>query len=185
MVFEIEGFHSCERRGTKDWIRKQIPFLSKPNEQWLGQGYYFWTEHEYWALEWRPLRKNVVSEFLIRMPKERLLDLNSIKGQMWFLETMAEICKTLGDVITVSEVLYYLLMINSEEPEEGYFPFWATRAKDMRSKTQVPFVKKDGQLSKEKLSLVERHQLCIYPQFKNSQQVSVEFVRFVWPKNFV
>lgn len=62
----IIGFHTCEDRGeSNEEIKSKVPIKSEREEQWLGEGYYFWTDSDRYARTWGTYSKRVVSEFNI------------------------------------------------------------------------------------------------------------------------
>ncbi|WP_455921797.1 hypothetical protein [Pseudomonas putida] len=187
MVFKIKGFHTCKARGTKEELRDKVPFLSHPDGQWLGQGYYFWTDCDYWARQWLGKHPKVISRFDINLKREHVLDLVGSVTDQQILQRIMD-CFTEGPLheayqgrfnsaVCVSKVLTWL----REERDGGFqgvFPYWAVRAKDNRQLTKVPYV--DG--SWEELFLVERHQMCVYNEFKDAV---VTFEGFVHPAHFM
>lgn len=183
MFFEIEGFHTCLNKGSPEEIKEAIPFLSEREEQWLGQGYYFWSESDYWAKLWKRNEDTVIGEFFIKIPQEKFLDLNSVKKQIWLKATMEKLTTLLKHGLNVSEVLYYLIEKEKLLRNGKMFPYVATRAKDKRCVQEVPFLLTD-KADPEVLCLVERQQICVYPTYKETQGAEVNFVRFVWPLNF-
>jgi len=60
------------------------------------------------------------------------------------------------------------------------FPYGAVKAKDYRREHSVPFLADPR--SREELPLVERHQICVYDEYKEG---SVVFEGFVHPPNFM
>lgn len=187
MSFEATGYHSCRCEGTKEELMERVPFLSRPSGQWLGQGYYLWMDSDYWALKWRKEGQEIaISKFDISLDKENLLDLvGSVSHQIYFNELLERFRSKLekdslkhrGRKITVSEIVYWLL----EEREKPYFfpvfPFWATRAKDARKEIELKFVYHRS----EYMPLIERHQICIYPNYKDQ---TLKFRGFVHPMTF-
>ena len=53
MTKEILCFHTCNNEGGKEFILERAPFHSDTTKpQWLGQGYYLWTDSDYYAHDW-------------------------------------------------------------------------------------------------------------------------------------
>ncbi len=71
------GYHNCRNEGGKEFLKSSVPFLSGDGDnQWLTQGYYFWTDSPYWAERWNPGRDVAISEFKITFhTDDELLDL--------------------------------------------------------------------------------------------------------------
>lgn len=180
MVFSIKGYHTCKDKGGIDHIRNNVPFLSRPDNQWLGQGYYFWTDSEYWARRWMNDPK-VISEFSICFDKENVLDLvGDVKDQEIF-QSICEIFKEEGSLyeeyekkfggkVTVGAIIGFLRKQNT-------FPYWAVRAKDKRHVSRIFF----NSLGNQELFLVEPHQLCVFQEYKAQ---AVKFERFVHPEHY-
>ena len=122
------------------------------------------------------------------MEKENLLDLvGSVQDQI----TLRKIVDCFEDgplldmykerfnsEICVSSIIMWL----REEQHAGHsdiFPYWAVKAKDdRRPDVKLPFVA--GR--REKLALVERHQLCVYAEYKDE---TVTFECFIHPVHFM
>jgi hypothetical protein len=186
MKFEVKGFHTCRAEGAREDLISKVPFLSRSSGQWLGQGYYFWTGLAIWAEDWLGEQDKVISEFDIALPRDNVLDLvGSIEDQRDFKDIIdafkkgklsREYKRKFGDDFTVSNLISWL----REEKDrgfEGVFPYWAVRAKDGAAKRRVPF---GGQYGEE-LFLLERHQMCVYAEYKEN---AVVFNQFVHPPHF-
>jgi hypothetical protein len=190
MTFKTFGYHTCRAKGTRDELMQKVPFLSRKENQWLGQGYYFWTDDPYWALKWgRSEADIVISEYEISLEKERLLDLvGSVKHQLLFRRIvesfkkkglLEQYSKKFERKLCVSRIIEWLLEEREKFDDDQIFPFWAVRAKDRRSEMQLPFSPDPHR--REELFLVERHQMCVYAAFKDSV---VKFKGFVHPPSF-
>lgn len=187
MVYEVKGFHTCRAEGTREELHGKVPFLSRPKGQWLGQGYYFWTEIDYWAHKWIEGEK-VISEYDLSLPRDQLLDLvGSLQDQFDFLQVLDMFRKgnlrrkfeaRYGKVFTVSDVIHWLRDEKADHGLRDIFPYWAVKAKDAVGPRRVPF--KPGHC--EELLLLERHQMCVYAEHKEDV---VTFRRFVYPEHFM
>lgn len=187
MVFNVAGYHTCKEKGSVQQIRDSVPFLSRAENQWLGQGYYFWTDSEYWARRWMNDPK-VISKFSISIEKEKVLDLVGDVSHQELLKNILELfceghpyyeqfTQMYGEKVTVGTVLSFLRFQNEQCEAEDFFPFWAVRAKDNRSVAHFPFSAIGG----KELFLVEPHQLCVYQEYKDQ---TVTFDSFVHPDHF-
>lgn len=180
MVFSIKGYHTCKDKGGIQFIKDQAPFLSRPEKQWLGQGYYFWTDSDYWARRWMSEPK-VITEFEISFTKDKVLDLvGNVKDQ----ELFQDICelfnegfpyyeaykKQYGDQVSVGAIISLLR-------DQKAFPYGAVKARDHRSTSQIAF----SVATRFKLSLVEPHQLCVFQEYRAH---AVKFERFVHPAHY-
>lgn len=187
MVFSVTGFHTCQDKGGVQAIRAAVPFISKPDNQWLGQGYYFWTDSDYWAKQWMRDPK-VISQFTIELEKNQVLDLVGNVSDQELFQAICELfnedyplyeeyVKLHGEDVSVGAVISFLRRQDAEGKGEQLFPFAAVRAKDNRCVKRVLFV--SG--ARKELSLVEPHQLCVYREYKEK---AVSFERFVHPEHY-
>lgn len=187
MVFNVTGYHTCKAKGGIQHIRKSVPFLSLPDNQWLGQGYYFWTDDAYWARDWLNQPK-VISEFTIELDKIKVLDLvGDVKHQILFNDICSlfkdggiyqeAYSEKYGGDIFITHIFSWLREECKIPGEEDLFPYWAVRAKDKRFVSKFPFHEK----GREELLLVERHQMCVYSEYKDQ---IVKFEKFVHPSHF-
>lgn len=187
MVFSVKGYHTCKEKNGIQYIRDNVPFISREDNQWLGQGYYFWTDSEYWARKWMNDPK-VISKFSINLEKDKVLDLvgdvthQELLRDIYGLFTEGSVfheqyVEQYGEDISVGTIISFLRLQNVKDGSENFFPFWAVRAKDNRYTTKILFTT----LSKKELFLVEPHQLCVYQEYKAQ---AVNFEQFVYPGHF-
>lgn len=189
MNYEALGYHTCRADGSKDELRHKVPFLSRKKGQWLGQGYYFWTESDYWARKWRRKGEEIViSEFKICIEREKLLDLvGSLKDQQNCARIFRLFSSRHGNKHSASAVFSWLLDEREKPGRESIFHYWAVRAKDTpKGTTRYPFIGSQEQANEargfEELLLMERHQMCVYPEYKDKV---IAFERFVYPDHFM
>ena len=86
-------FQTCSFgiKDTKENIERVAPFLSNSREpQWLGQGYYFWTDSLLFAKSWGEVHyssKYAINKYHIVVPKNQFFDLvGNVDHQLEFLE---------------------------------------------------------------------------------------------------
>ena len=96
----IIAYHTSDLTEPIDDLKDLTPFHSNVNEpQWLGQGYYFWTDDDFYAHLWGCLKikndegisqykyKNgyVITQFNISIEPNNLLDLvGNARQQIYF-----------------------------------------------------------------------------------------------------
>lgn len=184
------GFHNCLKRGSYESIRRAVPFLSRsgPN-QWLTQGYYFWTDDPECAFQWNPGRDCVISEFVITFDsKDELLDL---VGNARDIRHFRDLCglvearlaedehtkETIANV-SVNQVISFLRELENSPDTNGIFPYAAVKAQDEVRSASIrrPFV--DGR--RESLVAFGRQQMCVYEHARNK----IQFVKFLHPQEF-
>lgn len=93
MTVSITCFHTCDNRGTKDEILSKVPFKSNSgNPEWLGKGYYFWTDVDHHAHIWGQIKPRlgsyVIVKFQIDIEKDDLLDLVGDAGALLFFRKL-------------------------------------------------------------------------------------------------
>ena len=166
----FKGFHACKNKGGYQHIVENIPFKSGDGkDQWLTEGFYFWTDHNYWARQWRkakvPIVEKVIGEFDIELCNEtELLDLvGNVKHQFEFHDFKKEVLKTLPKEeqknITVHQIISYF------RDRELVFPYSAIKAQDGKSLFKLQFVAPE--FSGGELPLVTRQQLCVFDKAKD------------------
>lgn len=186
MAFNVKGYHTCKDKGGVQHIRENTPFLSRADNQWLGQGYYFWTDSDYWAKRWMSEPK-VITKFDIAFEKSKLFDLVGDVSHQELFQSMCGLfgrgtqygdayTEKYGEEITVGSVISFLRA--QSVGSNDYFPFWAVRAKDKRYVSKIPF---SAVGRKTELFLVEPHQLCVYEEYKPQ---CIAFERFVHPAHY-
>lgn len=84
-------FHTCKNENTEEYILQNAPFHSnKGVPQWLGQGYYLWTDSDHFAHEWGylPPRNNkyaiIKFNFMLDNDKEFLDLVGNVDDQIAF-----------------------------------------------------------------------------------------------------
>lgn len=157
-----KGFHTCKDEGTYEHIVSNIPFKSGDGEnQWLTEGFYFWTDSPYWAKQWLGKQKKVIGQFDIELCKDtELLDLvGNVEHQLQFVilkNTLLEILDLEEKKkISVHQVISYF------RQREAMFPYFAIKAEDGRKLESIRFI--DPRFGRnERMDLVTRQQMCVF-----------------------
>lgn len=95
MTVSITCFHTCNNQGTKEEILSKVPFKSNSvNPEWLGKGYYFWTDSDYYAHVWGTFKprygRYVIAKFQLEIDKDDLLDLvGDVSAQLFLKELIS------------------------------------------------------------------------------------------------
>ena len=150
MTKEILCFHTCKNEGGKDFILERAPFHSDTTKpQWLGQGYYLWTDSDYYARDWGQRSPNygnyVITRFTLTVDRSLFLDLvGNVVDQLHFLKLVKEyksalteklnqirdprkkdqVRQALGRPLSVSTVIQHYR-------KERKFPFKVVKAQDI------------------------------------------------------
>lgn len=96
MTKEILCFHTCKSEGGKEFILERAPFHSNSTKpQWLGQGYYLWTDSDHYAHDWGKLAPRygdyVITKFNLSIDSDLFLDLvGNVNDQLAFLKLVSE-----------------------------------------------------------------------------------------------
>lgn len=160
------GYHTCKLDNGFDYIVENIPFQSGggPN-QWLTQGYYFWTDSVHWAKEWGKPRQRAIGKFSIDLCfQSEVLDLvGNVDHQLEFIKLKEAILGKLNKDekrknVTVNQILSKL------RRTKDIFPYLAVKAQDGKKIEKINFV--DPRFNQAKLSLVTRQQLCVFEEAK-------------------
>ncbi|MBA0212413.1 hypothetical protein [Pectobacterium brasiliense] len=194
----IIGYHTCNDRGGYEFICNSIPFLSEPGEdQWLTQGYYFWTDSPYWAENWNRGRPNVIGKFIVSFDeKHKFLDLvGNVSHQEEFEElkgvVLEEMEITDSFSITVNQIISFFREHSSSDDERfsGFFDYVAIKAQDERyvsivdfiePKTVVDRITGKPKTMRAKLRLRTRQQLCVFSEGRGC----IKFSGFHHPQTY-
>lgn len=161
------GYHTCKMENGFDYIVNHIPFRSGDGaNQWLTQGYYFWTDSDYWAKKWGNPKSRVIGRFNINLCfKKEVLDLvGNVDHQLEFIALKDIILAKLDKdekrrSVTVNQILSKLRC------SKDIFPYLGVKAQDGRQLENIDFV--DRQINKAKLRLVTPQQLCVFEEAKD------------------
>lgn len=179
-------FHTCKNENSEEYILQNAPFHSdRSATQWLGQGYYLWTDSDYFAHEWGkyPPRngKYAITKFDFVLDNDEVfLDLvGNVEDQLAFRELIAiyenflkGVIDKCGDVdkqeearkklseLCVSTVINFFL-------SKSKFPYVAVKAQDIDSKKteKLRFVLK-GKGNNSSLFYPTRQQIVVYEDGK-------------------
>lgn len=166
-VATLKGFHTCKETGTWEFIWNNTPFKSEANNrQWLTQGYYFWTDSDYFAHKWGRQSYNGSYAIIccsIQIEKSLFLDLvGSVENQLYFkkiLDLFYEKLKTADPIAkppTINAVLTFYR--DMEETNNGAFPFLAIKAADAYQEEKFNFIENYSAF----LTVPSRQQLCLF-----------------------
>jgi len=122
-VIEVIAFHACKQNGQEH----DAPFLSRSNNQWLTQGYYFWTDSDYFAKKWSEDcykargYKYCIMKFELSFEKNKLFDLvGNVDHKIKFYEMVKKLKKLniiSKDSLSLRAVVEYLRELNSPNPK--------------------------------------------------------------------
>lgn len=177
MTVEIICFHTCDNRGGKEFILENVPFKSNSGKtEWLGVGYYFWTDSDYYAHKWGKISprhgKYVITKFVVTVNKNDFLDLvGNVEDQLLFKKLLLEYKKTLDRILSKSNHIgskspfkenknICVSSIINHYKKSGCFRFKVVKASDSPSNRALPFV--TGK--KEVLLSPTRQQLVVYEE---------------------
>lgn len=169
-MIEIDAFHVCEKNGQEC----EAPFLSRPNHQWLTQGYYFWTDSDYFAKKWGESHYEnkgndyCIMKFNLSFDKKELLDLvGNVEHKLQFLKIVKRLRKLniiAQDAFSLKAVIYYLRKLNKDYDEA--WPYYAVKAEDKRDLDLMDIPVIEG--GKELISIgPTRQQLCVFENCYN------------------
>lgn len=186
MTKEILCFHTCKNEGDQEFILERAPFHSNTEKpQWLGQGYYLWTDSDFYAKKWgqqKPHYGNyVITKFNLKVEKSSLLDLvGNVNDQLYFFDLVKRykdaLTKKLSEINNprkkkqiqdaISKPLAVSAVINHYR-KERLFPFQVVKAQDIVSedtqKLDYIVPNKDG----ASLLYPTRQQIVVYPEARN------------------
>lgn len=183
MIKEILCFHTCKNEGSKDFILERAPFHSNTTKpQWLGQGYYLWTDSDYYAHDWgrqRPRYGNyVITKFKLSVEESLFLDLvGSVVDQLYFLDLVKEYKKTLTEKLklitdptkkqrfrnAINQPLTVSTVIQHYRKERK-FPFKVVKAQDIVSNDTNTISYVIPNTDNASLHYPTRQQIVVFPE---------------------
>lgn len=182
------GYHTCKNQGGYSHVRKHIPFLSgNGSNQWLTQGYYFWTDSPYWAKKWGNDNNKVIGKFIIDLcTQSELLDLAGNVAHEEEFEALVnmlkkEVSKDEDFEFTVNQAIGFLRKLNAHPKYSGLFPYKAIKAEDIRYASSMCFIEPKVGKQTPRLALRKRIQMCVFEDAKD--QIKLE--GFIEPSAFV
>lgn len=163
---QITGYHTCKTDGGWSYIKSEGPFLSGSGlNQWLTQGYYFWTDSSHFAHKWGEDSYNndyAILKCSIEMEGELLFDLvGSTEAQLYFERLLTKFRLYLKKVApnkepSVRAVIEHWRKISLKN--KGVFPFVAIKVQDGFRGLRLPFTGK-----REFMHVgIQRQQLCLF-----------------------
>lgn len=184
MIVAITCFHTCNNCGSEEDILDKAPFLSNPSKaEWLGTGYYFWTDSDYYAHEWGKIPprygKYAIISANVTVNSEDFLDLvGNVEHQLRFNELVTVYKNHLRCLISTSrsndekgilEKTLENLSVSSviqHYRKNKVFDYKVVKAQDMPKKTtkDLVYVQKGRG---ESLLYPTRQQLVVYQEAKS------------------
>lgn len=184
---EFKGYHTCKKTGGRQKVLNDAPFYSECDpkdgtQQWLGSGYYFWTDSPTYARDWGQRKRFAytgyyIVEANIKIENDRLLDLvGNVGHQEKFIELCDKVRKVYKQAVekhldlpeldfskeSVSDYINSFRFFDKMCKESGitssFFDYVAVKAQDLKHKSKIKFTR-DGN---EVLALVSRQQVCIF-----------------------
>lgn len=180
-------FHTCKNENSQEFILQNSPFHSDTEvPQWLGQGYYLWTDSDYYAHLWGsyPPRNNkyviIKFDFILENSEEMLDLVGNVEDQLAFKNLIDEyrtyLQRAISDTTNKIEKrkaartqlsrLCVSTVINFYR-KKLCFPYKAVKAQDIDSidTEKVQFVVK-GKGTETLLFYPTRQQIVVYSQGK-------------------
>ena len=182
MTVSITCFHTCDNRGTKNEILSKVPFESNSgNPEWLGKGYYFWTDIDHYAHIWGQIKPRlgsyVIVKFHIDIKKDDLLDLVGDAAALIFFKELisdyrqhlvkevrnaktrtdkSELESKLGNISVATVIQFYR--------DKNILNFKAMKSQDINTEKIQGLSYLKG---KSEILPFTRHQLVVYEEGKN------------------
>jgi hypothetical protein len=183
----LNCFHTCQFKGGKEFIISRAPFQSNPSEkQWLGQGFYLWTDSDFFAHDWgndHYQSQYAINQFEVRVPKAVFWDLvGNVQHQIEFIEFKDQFHCLLDEIVEQAtpakrqQTQQKIQRLKQQEIKVSTL-FWVLRnlrklaykvvkASDIKSKKteSIEFIAGKGG---ECLFLPTRQQIVVYPESKS------------------
>lgn len=178
-------FHTCKNENSQEYILQNSPFHSDTSKpQWLGQGYYLWTDSDCFAHEWGRLpprsNKYAIIKFDFTLDNEAYLDLVGNVGDQLAFKALVDLYRqSLKNTIVKStdvnkrkearkklSELCVSTVINFFVSRRT-FPYKAVKAQDIdANQTEELLFVSDTQGKKSTLFYPTRQQIVVYEHGK-------------------
>lgn len=166
--YKIPMYHNCQFKNddTLEKIKTKVPFLSRENNQWLTQGYYFWASKKD-AIRWNSqYPRTIVSEFLCTFEDDSYL--YDLVGNSEHIDHFSAVARSLVESkiipesdLTISGVIAYLRKKHKVTPDD-VFKDTAIKASHSVMKS-FPFIR----CRVERLHSLNKQQFCIFENRKD------------------
>lgn len=176
VIFTI--YHTCNLEGSLNSIFKDSPYKSDSTAyQWLGNGYYFWTDSDFFAHKWGERKDKypkgyVITEYLVDIPENLFLDLvGNVKDQLVFKDQILNYVRRMNlelngreDArnIPISKVLDHLRMLAQNNQDK--FKYDAIKAMDYSSVHTYSYKFTEEAKQRELIPIPSRQQLYLSHQ---------------------
>ncbi|WP_164072403.1 hypothetical protein [Acinetobacter pittii] len=182
----LNCFHTCKLDGGKDFIISRVPFPSDSQQkQWLGQGFYLWTDSDFFAHEWgrdHYQSSYAINQFEVRVPRDLFWDLvGNVQHQIEFVNFKDQFYCLLDEIVERAtpakrqQTQQQIQRLKQQEIKVSTL-FWVLRhlrklaykvvkASDIKSKKteSIEFI---GGKGGECIFLPTRQQIVVYPESK-------------------
>lgn len=172
----IECYQTREKDVEKTWgdLHQELPHLAPYDEetkkyQWLGEGYYFWTDSDHFAHWWAKVRKYqsyCITSYQVEIEFDDLLDLSgNVKHAIYLKKLCTKLQsyvkeKNLPEPTICTTITYYRQYYKNE-----FFKFKAIKlSAGVDPNSTIKFTPE----AKEVFAGIPRIQLCVFPEAKDS-----------------
>ncbi len=196
ILVHLDCFHTCRFDGGKEFIISRVPFLSGKEKQWLGQGYYLWTDSDFFAHDWgvdHYESNYAINQFEVRVPKHLFWDLvGNVQHQREFIAFKNQFHCLLDEIVKNAttaqkqKIQQKIQRLKQQEIKVSTL-FWVLRtlrkltykvvkASDLKSKKTESMKFVEGGIG-ECIFLPTRQQIVVYPEAKDM----IHHINWVYP----
>lgn len=179
-VIRMTCYHTCKKRGDRESLLGLVPFHSNNNKaQWLGAGYYLWTDSDHFAHKWGKDSYSdnyVITRFELSVSKDDFLDLvGSVEDQLDFNQHLKDyrdtICRAISQGRLANQVLDDVTVLDciNHLKRQGLFGYLAVKAADIppRGLERTKYSKNKPEV----LLTPTRQQIVVYPPEDVAKQI--------------
>ncbi|WP_286812901.1 MULTISPECIES: hypothetical protein [unclassified Maribacter] len=183
-MLKIKIYHTVQDANGPDYIEDNIPFKSKSENCWAGEGYYFWEKYIEHAHTWGKVHYNnkyVICGGTLEAKLETCFDLLGNTDHLQYLENMREefLKASKNDSVTLENVVAYARL-------KGFFPFGIIRMAEQNKHKQQS---NDVNLMKLKASNTNPSHLALKPKIvifiKDISKFNVSNLKIEYPDHYV
>lgn len=200
-IITFPGFHTCSQNGGYESVRSGIPFISDNSEdQWLTQGFYFWSHSAKFAKKWIPAEyrgknnktrvKRAIGEFELSLHQDSIWDLVGNSRHHEELEQFSlvisrkyaksKVKKREPSEISVNEIVSEMRCMAEKGEFKSAFPYIAVKAVDNRIKDVNFYSFTASGKETIKLPIGNAQQICIFKK----EEGNIKLKSFLEPHEY-
>lgn len=182
-MFESILHQTLQDKGNPDYVENNGPFPVKDSKNsYLGNGYYFWDDHEDLAHWWGEVHcemKYIICESVFTIEDNDFCDLIGRRGDMKHLQQMIDDMDLRQ--LNMGQIVEYLREIDRTPGYKGSFPYKAIRAIDLGGSKFPEMIYKFAGNKKGVITLTPRILVCLFAK----DTTILQTFKIIFPEDYI